>query len=105
MINMINPVVSMIFPFLWIDVAAFGPEHIRARSPTAPASLSCFFFCLLDLIAGLLSYLLDLANRLVGLALRTKFVVAGQSAGGFLESTFRHVCFPLMLVTPVVRGC
>lgn len=57
------------------------------------ASLAEFFHCLLDLGDGLLADLLDLADRLVGPALRTQLVITGQRAGGFLDSPFDHICF------------
>src|ERR1700682_5084162 len=64
----------------------------RSPSHAVTTSLTQFFHGLLDLVDGLLGDLLDLADRLVGLALRAKLVIAGQRAGSFLEPAFHHVC-------------
>jgi len=51
-----------------------------------------FFRDFLDFVNDLLDDLLDLADRLIDLTLRTKLIVVGQRADGFLQSTFHYVC-------------
>ena len=59
------------------------------QSPRLPDG---FFHGFLDRVGSLLDCLFSLPDRLVGLSFVTKLVVAGQCPGGFLDSTFYHVC-------------
>ena len=59
-----------------------------------------FFHGLLNRVDGLLGSLLGLADCLVGPSFFAKLVVAGQRAGGFLDSTFHYVCLATMMATP-----
>jgi len=82
----------MTSPLLWFDQIAFYFQHTHVRSQLAPTSVLRFLYGFRDLVDGLLGYLLNAADRLVGLALRAKVVVARQRTSSFLESAFHHVC-------------
>ena len=68
--------------------AGVGPETYRFAFHAVTSLLADFFHYLLDLGDSLLADLLDLANHLVGPALRAQLVIAGQRAGGFLDPAF-----------------
>lgn len=82
----------MISPLLWFDQIALYFQHTHVRSRLAPTSVLRFFYGFRDLVDGLLAYLLNLADRLVGLALRAKVVVARQRTSSFLDSALCHIC-------------
>jgi hypothetical protein len=70
---------------LWAKTRpASALNQTRSRSHTVTTSLAHLFHRLLDLVDGLLGDLLGLPDHLIGLALLTKLVIAGQRAGGFL---------------------
>jgi hypothetical protein len=69
---------------------------LSCRSPDNLLSVGLpghFLHVSLDRIGGCLDGLLGLPDYLLGLSFVTKLVVAGQRSGGFLDSTFYHVCF------------
>src|SRR5450631_2894219 len=71
---------------------AFEFRDAYVRSRPAKTSFLCLFYGFSDLVDGLLGYVLNLADRLVGFALRAKVVVARQRTSSFLESAFHYVC-------------